>query len=119
VSDDPYRLYELAVEALEKGNEEEALGLFRRSLDLEPHFKTHHRIALILQRRGRSTEAGEHLVAAYSLNARNDRLACDYANWLITTGQAQRARKVVETILSRNKTYGPARALVAILAEEE
>jgi len=117
MEDDSYALYRLALEAVELGNEDEALGLLRKSLSLAPHFKTYHRIALILQRRGELKEAGQHLKAGYVLNPRNDRIACDYAIWLLEAGQDEEARDVIDALLLRNDSYGPAKEVLKRLRE--
>ena len=109
--EDARTLYGLGLEALERGDDAEALSLFRRSLAEDPHFKAHQQIAMLLRGQGLADEAGKHLAAGYALNPSNDRLGCDFADWCLANGDVSRARELVDEVLRRNGTYGPARAL--------
>ncbi len=112
-----YRLYLRALAALDDDTDE-AEDLLRRSLAKESHFKTHHELAKLLLRAGRTDEAERHFEAAHDTNPRNDRAATDYAR-VLCGGDVRRATQILTGVLSRNSTYGPAKALLEQISATE
>jgi len=66
-SDAAYQLYHSGAKAMEKGNIPLAIGSFRQSMALEPHFKTAELLGECLLGHGKPTEAILYLAAACGL----------------------------------------------------
>jgi tetratricopeptide (TPR) repeat protein len=108
MSKDGYYYYCLGEDCLEKGELEKAISYYQKSLEKEEHFKTHHKLSVIYEKNAVYEKAEHHLERAFFLNENNDKVALDYSQMLITKNKRDEARNILESILSRNKTYGPA-----------
>lgn len=71
----------------ENGDLDDALECFYKSLAIEEHFKTYHRVFQILRIQGKQNESFIALKSAFQLNMRNDKVASDYAEMLIEPKQ--------------------------------
>jgi tetratricopeptide (TPR) repeat protein len=103
--------YEVGIEKYEKGDIESALKNFQKSLELQEHFKTYERLYHALKDLGRIEEAREAITKAYNLNDRNDKVAFEYVKFLLEDKNSAIAKKVLNALLKRNPTYGPAKKL--------
>jgi len=112
--DQAFELYALGVAAATDGDHDLAITYFNRSLDVQPHFKTHHALARSLEARGAHVEAFRNYERAYHLSSRNDRAAVDYARCLLARSEKAVAAAILEAVLQRNSTYGPAMTLLAM-----
>ncbi len=100
--------YSLGSSKREDGETEGAIACFKKSLEKEEHFKTHHRLSLLYEENSLHGKAEYHLEKAYSLNTNNDKVAVEYAAMLIAKNKINDAQKILSVILTRNKSYGPA-----------
>lgn len=84
-----------------KHRDEEALGFYRRGLELEPgHWGAWMNYALVLERNGKPREAEEaHLKAREALGLPHPILSWNYAKFLIRQGRVEEAFRVVEELL--------------------
>ena len=114
-SDKSYTLYNEGVFALENGNLDDAYQFFQASLKLDEHFKTYERLYEVSVALGKSEESVHFLEKAYQLNPQNDKTAILYAKMMILTGKLEQAKLILDSILARNQTYGPARKLLTSL----
>ena len=110
--------YLLGHEAQDKGEFDSALRHYFKSLCMDSHFKTHHRIAQIYKEMGQTTDAFDHLVLAFELNPRNDKVAVDYAQAFCEKGNSEEAKNILTQLLERNASYGPASRMLASLSGE-
>jgi thioredoxin-like negative regulator of GroEL len=116
--DKAYNLYGLGREAAERGDLAEAEHYLRESLRRAPHFKTFHVLAGVCAQKGNLEEALNLLRQAHEANPGNDRVAIDLAIRLLDSGDEQEAGRIVDSVLQRNETYGPARELKRRLSGE-
>jgi tetratricopeptide (TPR) repeat protein len=107
--------YGIGMEKLDKGNIEEALEYFAKSIEIRPHFKTYERMFHIYKRLNKITEARMFIEKAFKMNKSNDKIALEYAECLICDGMIELAEKVINDILNRNNSYGPAIRLLATI----
>jgi tetratricopeptide (TPR) repeat protein len=103
--------YLLGMASFEKKDYQEALGHFHRSLELDSHFKTCQRIAEVLYALGQAAEAETYIEKAFHLNPNNSQAATHYTELLVKRGFNEDAKEILDDILSRNPTYGPAKRL--------
>ncbi|MDM8523215.1 tetratricopeptide repeat protein [Desulfococcaceae bacterium HSG8] len=115
---DSYHYYRIGLEYFESGELESALESFLRSSESEPHFKTCVRTAHVLRELKRFEEADRFLEQAYRLNPKNDKTGIEYAELMLKRGQTFPAKKILNDIIRRNPTYGPARRLLTELVNE-
>jgi len=108
MGNDGYQLYLRGMELLDEANFEEALNFFYKSLEKEQHFKTYHRIAQTLIQTGNRDEAHIFFYHAWKMNTKNEKVAVDYADSLISINHYIEAKQILDKILKRNPTYGPA-----------
>src|SRR5262245_34415687 len=114
-----YTDYQLAASKFAEREYDAALALLNQSLAQGDHYKTRHLLCHVLHALGRNTEAIQHLKAAYSMNSKNDRVACDYASELCRSGEMNRAREVLAEILARNPSYSPARSALRMVERKQ
>lgn len=94
-------LYNEAREAMDQGELDRAVELFRRSSELYPHFKTLELWADCLVGLGRLTEAVVLLAAATTLN-RGVRAPSLLSEVLLKLGELHDAREMAEIALARD-----------------
>jgi Tfp pilus assembly protein PilF len=114
---DGYYYYCLGEDELDKGKPKDAIAFFKKSLAKEKHFKTHHKLSILYKKNSLYDEAEYHLEKAHSLNTNNDKVAIEYAQMLCAKNRVDDAKKIITSILNRNKTYGPAMRLQKELSE--
>lgn len=107
-----YEVYRLGVAAYERGDHEAALDMFRRSFEIQPHFKSLEKIGECLMRMGSLSEAVADLRRAVSLNPRSSKTAVLLGEALLQGGDAANARLVAMSVLRRKGDYGPALRLL-------
>ena len=100
--------YYLGVEEYKKGNYTNALEYLLRSYDSEPHFKTCERIFQCCMAVSKIEEARRYIEKAYTLNPKNDKVALEYAKLLLQFDEKIFAAELLESIIKRNSSYGPA-----------
>lgn len=110
--------YGLGVEELERNNIDKALEYFHKSLELEPHFKTFEKIYQCYTKINFQKEAGEYIEKAFYMNSRNDKIAIEYIKFLISQGRVQLAEQLLNDIIERNHSYGPANKLLKLISKE-
>jgi predicted Zn-dependent protease len=110
--EDSYSKYCDAREALDRGDVESAERLLLASLAEDAHFKTHELLGDICSSRGDNEDAFNHIASAHSMNPRSDSAATRYARALSGLGRSDEARSIVNSVLERNPSYGPARQLL-------
>lgn len=98
-------------DAFDRGDMESAERLMLESLDESAHFKTHEVLGDIAALRGDCDDAFKHFASAYSLNPRSDSAATRYARVLFDMGRTDDARSIIDSVLKRNPSYGPANSL--------
>ena len=118
MDEDSYYYYCLGEDSVEKGNLEEAETYYIKSLELDEHFKTHHKLSLLYRNFDKSDKAEHHLEQAFLLNPKNDKIALEYSEMIAQKDRHLEALKILESILKRNNTYGPAIKLKALLMKE-
>lgn len=107
-----YLLYLEGALAASHGNYEQAYPLLSKSAELHPHFKTYEYLYTTLKGLGKPDEAFSYLKKAYNLNSKNNKTATMYANELVARDKVEEAKKILNEILQRSSTYGPARKLL-------
>lgn len=103
--------YQVGIEKYEKGEIDSALKNFQKSLELQEHFKTYEKLYHVLKKLGRNEEAKEAITKAYNLNDRNDKVAVEYVKFLLEDKNFEIAKKILNALLKRNPSYGPAKKL--------
>lgn len=119
MEDVAYLKFGLAREALDKDDEVSAIELLQESLELHEHFKSYEILGNIFLKHGDLIQARQYLEKAYGLNQRNDRTATLLAETLAALGDSTKAIRVLEELLLRNESYGPARKLLKQLAAQK
>ena len=119
MEDPGYDYYCQGIAALEQGNLVVALERFEHSLSVERHFKTLARISQVLEMQGKPVEAAKALQQAYELNPKNEKVAVSFAENLDRGGNRAEARRIVEEVLRRTPSYGPAKRLLAKWSSED
>ena len=105
-------LYYLGLEHFENGNFENSLKCFIESNELDEHPRTYARMYECLKKLGRNDEANAYIEIAYKKNPIQDRVTIQYAEELIVDGKIALAKEILEKLLNRNTTYGPAKRLL-------
>lgn len=116
---DSYHYYCTGLTDFEKGEFECALENFLKSSELDPHFKTYERISHVLRKLNRFEEADYFMEEAYLLNPKNDKTATGYSELLLRRGETGPAKDILNEIICRNPSYGPARRLIAEIANKD
>lgn len=104
-------LYFRALEEQAQGRVDDAVALLEQSYDAAPHFKTALRLAALAGQRGRVGDRGIWIERAFALNGRSNEAGAAYAELLLERGEREAALAIVEDILARSPSYGPARRL--------
>ncbi|QDG50777.1 tetratricopeptide repeat protein [Persicimonas caeni] len=112
------REYLNGMQAFDEERYELALRYFRESSRIDEHFKTWQRIAQVLEKLGRATEAEEYYERAHQANPANSQVAVDYARVLLANQRVDEALELLEDVLRANTTYGAAKKLIAQVEEE-
>lgn len=107
--------YTLGIEESSRGNYLLALDHFLTSERLIHHHMTCMRIAITLERLGRTAEAFTYSEMAYHAKPEHSQTAMLYAEMLVRVGNATQAVGVLEDILRRNTSYNPAKKLLVVL----
>ena len=107
--------YYKGVSHQENGNLDDALECFYKSLELDEHFKTYHRVFQVLKVQEKQNESFIALKKAFQLNMRNDKVASDYAEMLIARNRCKEANNILLSILERNPTFQHAKGLIKLL----
>lgn len=116
---DSYYYYCLGEDSIEKGNWEESEAYYLKSLELGEHFKTHHKLSNLYHNFNKLDKAEYHLKQAFLLNPKNDKIALDYSKMIAQKDHSLEALEILESILKRNSTYGPAIKLKASLMKQQ
>lgn len=109
-ADESFRLYNEALEAYD--DLPRARELLEKSITVREHAKTYERLFDILMSMGKRDEALVALKKAYALNPKHNHIASFYAQELINDGDVLKAKQILEDILARSSTYGPAKRLL-------
>lgn len=113
--EDALEYYYEGVSHQENGNLDDALECFYKSLEIDEHFKTYHRVYQVLKIQEKQDESFIALKKAFQLNMRNDKVASDYAEMLIEQNRYKDATNILSNILERNPTFRHAKELIAHL----
>ena len=108
-------LYHLGRTAVEAGDLEKAIGLFKDSVDEHPHFKTLELLGECLLKLGRTQESIVPLAAAVGLN-RGVRAAALLGEALLELEQYDHAIDAAEEALRRDSNNRKARTILESLA---
>jgi tetratricopeptide (TPR) repeat protein len=112
IPDSSYSYYGLGVEFFEKGEYNKAIEYFFKSLEMGDHFKTYERLYNCYVKIGEHSKARECIEKAFELNRNNDKVAIEYISKLVNEGEEDELpKKLLDEVLERNPTYGPARKL--------
>ena len=109
---DAYTKYCDGRDAIDRGDMESAERLLLESLGISAHFKTHELLGDIAAMRRNGEDAFKHYASAYSLNPNSDSAATRYARALLGSGRINDARSIIDSVLERNPSYGPAKDLL-------
>ncbi len=104
--------YGLGVEAIEKNNYSEAIDNFLKSLAIRAHFKTYERLYYCYLNLGMISKSKECIEKAYKLNDKNDKVSVEYSQILFKEGLFDEALEILQCVLLRNPSYGPAKKLL-------
>jgi tetratricopeptide (TPR) repeat protein len=110
--DESYLLYHDGIMAYARRDFEKAYELLTQSLELKPHGSTHEWLYTVLCRMGKPEEAFSHIEQAARLSSNNNKILTMYAAALVKRGKMEQAKPVLEDVLRRSATYGPARRLL-------
>ena len=110
--------YEIGDDHFNKGHIREAIGSFKKSLELEKHFKTYEKLYYCHCELGETEEANRCIEQAYILKNNSDRTAYLYANSLISKGDILRAKEVLRKLLSRNTSYKKAKIVLDSIEQQ-
>ena len=119
-TEDPsaHDLYTRGREAMDAGDYALAIARFRRSVLLDPHFKTLELLGECLLRVGQPAEAAIYLAAAAGLGSRQSRPRYLLAQALVQIECRDWAADKLREALAFNPTYRRARELLAELEAE-
>ena len=109
---DSIYLYNLGMDCFEKNEPQKAIVFFRKSAELDPHFKTYERMFDCFNKLGLKNEANECIKKAFQLNSKNDKVTVMYASVLAEENNVDNAVLILIDLLKRNPTYGPAKKLL-------
>ena len=118
MSEDSYSYYLKGNEALEKGQTEEAVSYYKKSLKLSQHYKTYYKLYECCSAIGQYDMAFHYLESAYLLNKKSDKTAAEYAAALSDKGRADEARTILIDTLKRNPCYKKAAEMYNNLSEK-
>lgn len=110
-TDEAYQLYHSGQKAMEKDNIPLAIGSFRQSMALEPHFKTAELLGECLLGHGKPTEAILYLAAACGLGTNAFRAKFLLAKAYMAVDDEDEAIHHLEDALAMNPDYKDARKL--------
>jgi tetratricopeptide (TPR) repeat protein len=110
--DKSYALYEKGLAHFENYEYNSALECFKESNELDEHSRTYARIYECLIQLDRINDAKPYIEAAYLKNPKHDKVAIQYAECLLGCGMCDLAKDILLQLLSRNKTYNPAKKLL-------
>jgi hypothetical protein len=121
MSDESYRLYTDARNAIERGNSVEGVLLLRQSAALNPHFKTYELLGERLLAQGEHVEAVLYLAAAAGLGNKASRAHYLLAQAMLTLGPSWTVDAVqqLQRGLRLNPNFKAARALLEKLLAQD
>lgn len=111
-------LYYLGLERFENKDFENSLQCFIESNELNEHPRTYARMYECLKKLGRNNEAKVYIEIAYQMNPIQDKVTIQYAEELIIDGKIALAKEILEKLLNRNTTYGPAKRLLEKISND-
>ncbi len=88
-----------------------ALEYFEKSIEIMPHFKTFERMYYCYKQLGKHDIARRYIEKAYLMNESNDKVAVEFAIELQEEGKIEFCLEVVNKVLKRNPSYGPAKRI--------
>ncbi|WP_037285317.1 tetratricopeptide repeat protein [Saccharibacillus sacchari] len=110
--------YGLGLESYESGNFEEALRCLLKSAELQKHFKTFELLYESYSAVGDEYEAKKCIAQAFALSSGNSKVATKFSKMLLRENQREQAKEVLQSVIFKNPTYGPARELLRFLDSE-
>ena len=102
---DGYYYYCKGEESRENNQIETAIQYYLKSVLLEKHFKTYARLYECYFMLNQFDLANYFLTLAYQGNPNNDKVAFQYAMYLIREKETAMAKKILADIIKRNPTY--------------
>lgn len=102
---DGYYYYCKGEESRENNQIETAIQYYLKSVLLEKHFKTYARLYECYFMLNQFDLANYFLTLAYQGNPNNDKVAFQYAMYLIQEKETAMAKKIIADIIKRNPTY--------------
>lgn len=102
---DGYYYYCKGEESRENNQIETAIQYYLKSVLLEKHFKTYARLYECYFMLNQFDLANYFLTLAYQGNPNNDKVAFQYAMYLIQEKETAMAKKILADIIKRNPTY--------------
>jgi tetratricopeptide (TPR) repeat protein len=109
------RLYDEARDLVRRGERDEAIDCFRRSIAAHPHFKACELLGELLLATGRPQDACVFLAASVALGTRNFRGLFLLARALLVLGEREMAVARLRQALELQPTYKEAATLLASL----
>lgn len=100
---------------LEQGDVDQAIFKLLQSFAIQPHGATARKLADAFERRGDIPSEDSWRRRAYEVQPNSDVIAVQYARSLVRNGNTSAAATVLQGVLKRNATYGPAKELLAAL----
>ncbi|WP_179218629.1 hypothetical protein [Saccharibacillus sp. O23] len=104
--------YGAGVEHYEQGDYREAIRELLNSADLREHFKTCERLFDAYSAIGDEARADVWIGRAFALNPANAQVACKFSEVLIREQRLAEAAQILQKLLARHPSYGPARRLL-------
>jgi len=86
---------------------------------LQKHFKTFELLYESYSAVGDEYEAEKCIAQAFALNSGNSKVATEFSKMLLRENQREQAKEVLQSVIFKNPTYGPARELLRFLDDGE
>lgn len=114
-----YQLYVHGKEHQQAGEIAAAIQAFRQSIELFPHFKSYLALADAYLEVGDTHNADCCIKRAFELHPKSNEAGCRYAELLHRGGDTSAAMQVINNVLIRSPTYGPAMKLLGIIFDPD
>jgi len=101
--------YGVGFEYLHEKEIKSAIKYFLKSLDLDCHFKTYHRLYECYNYLEEYDLANYFIKMAYESNINNDKVAFDYSMSLVNKNEINKAKEILASIFNRNSSYKKAK----------